>query len=198
MRIPRFDISARVLHWSHAIIFIWLLITGIGIFLTPKSLLGDPLLKMVHLYASIPFILLPVIIFILSSVPAHEDIKELMSWTDDDIRWFKEFLIKNKAQASGKFNAGQKANFLATLFLITGLSLSGFVVWMKSMFSVDIVELNFLVHDFLAILSILLLTGHILFTLYYSESLRGIICGAVDVEWAREHYPDWIVRRNQK
>jgi len=171
-------------------------VTGIGIFLTPKSLLGDPLQKLVHLYASLPFILLPVIIFIFISALARKDIKELISWTDDDVRWLKEFLKNNKAQASGKFNTGQKANFLATLFIITGLSGSGFVVWMKSMFSVDFVELSFLIHDFLAILSILLLTGHLLFTLYYSESLRGIIYGTVDMEWAQEHYPNWIVRKN--
>ncbi len=194
MRIPRFDTSTRVLHWSHAIVFIWLLITGIGIFITPKSLLGDPLVKMVHLYASMPFILLPLLIYILSSTSTRNDIQELISWTYDDLRLFIEFLKKNKAHINGKFNAGQKANLFVTLLLITGLSLSGFVVWMKPMFSRSFVEFNFIVHDFFAILSILLLTGHIIITLYYSESLRGIIYGEVDAGWAQEHYPDWFLR----
>ncbi|MDO9099016.1 MAG: cytochrome b/b6 domain-containing protein [Candidatus Methanoperedens sp.] len=197
MRIFRFDIRTRALHWSHAIIFIWLLATGIGLFLTPKSLLGDPLIKMVHLYASLPFILLPITIYIFGSIRTRDDVKELMDWTQDDMRWFLEFLKKNKIHVAGKFNAGQKANFLVTLLLIAGLSLSGFVVWMKSMFSVDFVELNFIVHDFFAILSALLLTGHIVFTLYYSESLRGIIYGEVDAGWAQEHYPDWFLRKGR-
>ncbi len=186
MRVLRFDISARVLHWSHAAIFILLLITGIWIFLTPKSLLADPLIKMLHLYASLPFILLPVMVYALSSASTHNDIKELMSLTRDELKWFIGF---NKTHVKGKFNPGQKANFLATMLLMAGLSFSGFAVWMKSMFSRSFVEFNFVVHDFFAILSILLLTGHIVFTLYYSESLRGIIYGEVNAEYAGEHYP---------
>lgn len=197
MRIFRFDIRTRVLHWSHAIIFIWLLATGIDIFLTPKSLLGDPLIKMVHIYASLPFILLPITIYIFGSVCTRDDVKELISWNSDDMIWFIAFLKKNKTPVTGKFNGGQKANFLVTLMIIAGLSLSGFVVWMKSMFSVDFVELNFIVHDFFAILSILLLTGHIIFSIYYSESLRGIIYGEVDAGWAQEHYPDWFLRKGR-
>lgn len=196
MRILRFDFTARALHWSHAIIFIWLLATGIGIFLTPKSLLGDPLIKMAHLYASLPFVLLPAVLYIFGSARTRDDVKELISWNGDDMRWFIGFLKKNKTPVTGKFNAGQKANFLVTLMIIAGLSLSGFVVWMKSMFSVDFVELNFIVHDFFAILSALLLTGHIVFALYYSESLRGIIYGAVDAKWAQEYYPDWFRKKS--
>ncbi len=197
MRIFRFDIRARALHWTHAIIFIWLLITGIGIFLTPKSLLGDPLTKMLHLYASLPFIVLPAVLYIFGSSRTRDDVKELISWNGDDMRWFIGFLKNNKTSVKGKFNAGQKANFLLTLLLIAGLSLSGFVVWMKSMFSVDFVELNFIVHDSFVILAALLLTGHIVFALYYSESLRGIIYGEVDAKWAQEHYPGWFLRKGR-
>jgi formate dehydrogenase gamma subunit len=180
MRIVRFDLSARVLHWSHAIFFLWLLITGIHLFLTPKSLLGNPLIKMIHLYASIPFILAPAISYIAGSMNMHKDIKELTTFKSDEIKWFFEFF--KKTQVNNKFNAWQKMNFLATLLLISGLSLSGFVLWMKSMFSVDFVELNFLVHDFLAEFSILLISGHIIFAIYHSESIRGIIYGVVNEE----------------
>ncbi len=198
MRISRFDASTRTLHWCHAIIFIWLLVTGIGIFITPKSLLGDPPVKMVHLYAALPFVLLPTLIYTLSGTSTRKDIRELMSWSNLDIRWFVEFLKRNKANASGKFNGGQKANLLVTLLLISGLSLSGFVIWMKSWFSRSFVEFNFLAHDFFAILAIMLLAGHIIVALYYSESLRGIINGEVEANWAKEHYPEWFSRVSEK
>ena len=191
MKILRFDIFARLLHWSHAVIFIWLLITGIQLFFTPKSLLGDPFIRMIHLYASVPFILLPIMIYIAGSPSTRKDIKDLISWTDLDLRWFRDFFKKKKAVVIDKFNGGQKVNFMAALISITGLSFSGFVVWMKSMFSVDFVELNFMIHDFFAVFSFLLLFSHIVFSLYYSESLRGIIFGMVDEEWANEHYPAW-------
>lgn len=194
MRILRFDTASRALHWSHALIFILLLTTGAWIFLTPESLLGNPLIKMLHFYASLPFILLPFIIYLSSSTSNHNEIKELMSWTKDELEWFTGF---NKTHVKGKFNPGQKVNFLATVLLIAGLSFSGFAVWMKSMFSRSFVELNFMVHDFFAILSVLLLTGHVVVALYYRESLRGIIYGEVNAEYAEEHYPDWF-RQSQK
>ncbi len=188
----RFDISTRVLHWSHTITFIWLMTTGIWLFITPKSLLNDPLIKMVHIYASLPFILFPLIIYIVGSACTRNDVKELMEWGTEELRWFIELLKKDKTRVAGKFNAGQKTNFLATLLLIIGLSFSGFVVWMKSMFSRSFVELNFIVHDFFAIIALLLLSGHIIFTMYYSKSLRGIVFGEVDAGWAEEHYPNWF------
>lgn len=186
MRIVRFDLSARVLHWSHAVFFLWLLITGIHLFLTPKSLLGDPFIKMVHMYASIPFILIPAISYFSGSRYMRNDIHKLTSFKNDDITWF--FHLLNRTYFNSKFNPGQKANFLMTLLMIFGLSLSGFVVWMKSLFSVGFVELNFIVHDFLAELSLLLICGHIILALYHSESIRGIVYGDVDKNWANEHY----------
>ncbi len=189
MRILRFDTAARVFHWSHALVFIWLLVTGIALFLTTKSLLSDPFIRMAHLYASLPFILFPFISYLYGSI--RNDIRELTEWTDNDLNWFIGFLKKNKIDVKGKFNAGQKANFLMILLTVTGLSLTGFVVWMRSMFSRSFVELNFIVHDSLAILSIFLLTGHIILALYHSESLKSIIYGTVDAAWAKEHYPNW-------
>ncbi len=144
---------------------------------------------------SLPFILSPFIIFLRGSISARNDIKELMEWTYDDLNWFIGILKKNKAVPAGKFNAGQKANFLMILLIITGLSITGSVVWMKTMFSRSFVELNFAVHDSLAILSMLLLSGHIILAIYYRESLRSIIFGTVDAGWAKEHYPGWFMKK---
>lgn len=191
MRIPRFNKTTRILHWSHTIVFIWLLITGIQLFLTQKSLLGDPLIKMIHLYASPFLVLLPLVVYITGRKSARGDVNELMRLTGSDFRWFMDFIKGHRSPDIGKFNGGQKMNFLGAVLLITGFSFSGYVIWMKSMFSVDFVEFNFLLHDFLTVLALLILAGHIIFTLYYSESLRGIIYGTVDEKWAQEHYPKW-------
>ncbi|NJD76906.1 MAG: hypothetical protein FIB08_07410 [Candidatus Methanoperedens sp.] len=197
MKISRFDISSRILHWSHALVFFWLLVTGIALFLTPKSLLGDPFIKMVHLYASLPFVIVPLIIYLRGGISTRNDIRELMGWTRDDINWFMGLLKKNKTDVKGKFNGGQKANFLLVLLLISGFVFTGFVVWMKSMFTRGFVELNFIIHDSLAILSILLLSGHIILALHYIESMKSIIYGESDAVWAEEHYPDWFLKEKR-
>jgi formate dehydrogenase subunit gamma len=197
LKILRFDITSRILHWSHALVFFWLLITGATLFLTSKSLLNNPFIRLAHLYASLPFILIPLIIFFRGNVPAQNDVKELMEWTNDDINWFTGLFKKNKADVKGKFNGGQKANFLVILLLITGFILTGFVIWMKSMFSRSFVELNFIIHDSLAIMSLLLLSGHIVLALYYSESLKSIIFGKIDAAWAKEHFPNWFLKEKE-
>jgi len=118
MRILRFDIRSRFLHWSHAVFFIWLLITGISLFLTSKSLLGNPLLKIAHVYASLLFILVPILIYIFSGQKNRDDIRDLKSWAGEDLKWFIEILKNNKTHVADKFNGGQKANFFLTLLLI--------------------------------------------------------------------------------
>jgi len=107
---------------------------------------------------------MPAISYISGSLYMRKDIKDLTSFKSDEIKWFFEF-FKN-THINNKFNPGQKVNFLVTLILITGLSLSGFVIWMKSIFNVSFVELNFRAHDFLVELSIIMISGH-------------------------EHYPKW-------
>lgn len=194
LKILRFDITSRILHWSHALVFFWLLITGMALFFTSKSLLNDPFIRLAHLYASLPFILIPIIIFFHGNVSARNDVKELMEWTNDDINWFMGLFKKNKADVKGKFNGGQKANFLVILLLITGFILTGFVIWMKSMFSRSFVELNFIIHDSFAIMSLLLLSGHIALALYFGESLKSIIFGKIDAAWAKEHFPNWFLK----
>lgn len=197
MRIPRFDTSARTLHWSHAAVFTWLLATGIRISFTSSSLLGDPPIRKAHLYVSLFFVILPVMIYMTGSLQTRRDVKELISWDRGDAAWLMDILKGNKAAASGKFNAGQKVNFAATMLLLAGLSLSGSVIWIRSMFSVGFVEFNFLLHDLLAVLAVLLFAGHIALALYYGESLRGIIFGEVDEKWAKERYPEWSERQSR-
>lgn len=177
MKILRFDISSKILHWSHALVFFWLLITGIALFFTPKSILGDPLIKMVHLYASLPLVLFPIIIYLLGSESTRNDIKELIEWKRDDLVWLMELFKTDKTDIKGKFNGGMKANFMVVIFLIIGFIFTGFVVWMKSMFSRSFVEMNFIIHDSLTILAILVLAGHIMLALFHRESLKCIVYG---------------------
>jgi formate dehydrogenase gamma subunit len=197
VKISRFDVSARALHFTHAMIFIWLMITGVQLFLTQSSLLADPLIRKIHLYASLPFVLLPALIYVSGSPMLRRDMKELASWTNEDLKWLIEFLATKKGYVKGKFNGGQKANFLVSLILITGLAFSGLVVWMKSMFSISFVELNFIIHDFLAVIAIMVFSGHILYSFYQSESLHGIIFGSVSEEWAQKHYPQWSHKKER-
>ncbi len=128
----------------------------------------------------------------------RNDVKELMEWGREDLFWFIELFKKNGVEVPGKFNGGQKGNFLLILLLITGLFLSGSVIWMRSMFSRSLVEFTFIVHDSLAMLSIILLTGHIILALYNIESLAAIVYGTVDTLWAEKHYPKWLLRNKSR
>jgi hypothetical protein len=49
-------------------------------------------------------------------------VKEFMTWTNYDVRWINDYLRLKKKFVFGKFDAGEKADFFGTVFLITGLS----------------------------------------------------------------------------
>ena len=47
------------------------------------------------------------------------------------------------------------------------------------------------VHDWTAIITWVVVSGHILFALNDTESLRGMLTGRVSRAWARDHHPRW-------
>jgi len=50
-------------------------------------------------------------------------------------------------------------------------------------------------HDGLMWISLVLLAGHLYLSLIYPRtrhSLRGIVRGDVELQWAREHHPKWV------
>jgi formate dehydrogenase gamma subunit len=126
-----------------------------------------------------------------------QNLRQVWSWTWDDVRWLcligpASVSRKITLPWQGKFNAGEKINFMVLsstypIYLCTGL-----LIWFDTS-----PYLSWLVHFSLAAaVATPLLLGHIFMATVNPDTrpgLRGMITGFVDREWARHHYHLWYV-----
>jgi formate dehydrogenase subunit gamma len=178
--VERFDAAERAGHWTHAIIYLLLLITGLTLFFQRlgSTIPGERIPHLAHIILGVAFIAAPPIIFIIGSARGLlQDFNRVLSWRD---KKFREF---------------QKMHFALTFVSLFGFAITGFIMWMKDTLPRDLVEMNTAFHDFLVIITVPVFLFHIFFTTFYPKTrkaLQGMITGYVDAEWAKEFYPGWI------
>ncbi|MBT4761412.1 MAG: hypothetical protein HOO06_06915 [Bdellovibrionaceae bacterium] len=143
------------------------------------------------------FFLPPIVIFVYhGDISLHfNNIKQAWIWTFKDIKWLALIglatINKNiKLPKQGKFNAGEKINFMFLLgsypfYIITGVM----------MIVSDVNFFAYIAHVAMAFVAAPLLFGHIYMAVINPDSrkgLKGMISGYVDKEWARHHYENWF------
>jgi len=199
-RIERFTPFERATHWSNAIAFVTLALSGIVMafgkfFLLP--VLGSSLfgwlayaLKTVHNFVGPLFVvttLFMIFTFIRSNWPRAED-----------VAWLRHGggLFGGKEPASHRFNAGEKAVFwggvlvLGSIVIGSGLFLDqllpGFVYTRGEM------QVAHMVHAAATLLMIAMIMAHIYIgTLGMTGAYKAMREGYVDETWAREHHRLW-------
>jgi formate dehydrogenase subunit gamma len=95
-----------------------------------------------------------------------------------------------RAPAVGRFNAGQKINFIAISALLAVLLISGIDTIVVGTHG----NLVFGVHKLATIAAGVLVAGHLYMALVNPgtrPALRGVVTGKVDRDWARAHHADW-------
>jgi len=200
--LARFDRVERAVHWTNAILFAVLVVTGAALYFTPLiALVGRrELVERIHLYAGIA---LPVpLILALSGSWGHalrRDIRRFNRWSSADRRWLG-VMFQPQPQRSytrtrlrtGKFNAGQKLNaaFVAgggLVMLATGLLLRWYLPFPLSWRA----GATF-VHNWLALLFVIAIAGHILMALSDRQALKSMFFGRISRTWAARHAPAWL------
>ncbi|MEJ8856183.1 formate dehydrogenase subunit gamma [Variovorax robiniae] len=199
-KIERFTPFERATHWSNAIAFVTLALSGIVMafgkfFLLPW--MGGALfgwltygLKNIHNFMGPLFVLTTVfmiVTFIRSNWPSAED------W-----RWFKKGggLFGGTEPPSHRFNAGEKVVFwggvlfLGSIVIGSGLYLDKLVpgvVYLRGN-----MQVAHMIHAAAALLMMALIMGHIyLGTLGMKGAFKAMRHGEVDETWAREHHKLW-------
>jgi len=196
--IERFSIVERIVHWSVAITFTTLAITGLVITFGKAALL--PLIgytlfswlailaKNVHNFVGpLLVVLLPIMIVLFF----RENIFRAFDWY-----WLKKGggMLTGEHVPSGKANAGQKILFWIMVvacgltLIVTGLILDfpNFNQVRATMQAANVV------HMIAGLIAIVLLTGHIyLGTIGMKGAYRAMRTGYVDETWAREHHEYW-------
>ena len=192
--IVRYTAFERALHWTVAATFLYLALTGLGLF-TPKlawllDLLGGgqtarawhPIVGMVFVAAVLGQFAL-----------WFRDLR----LTGQDVAWLRKIRDyvagrDEKVPPSGRFNAGQKLLFRAQVLLAAVLLASGVPIWFPEEFSRGLRLWSLGIHSAGAVAAILSLVVHVHMSVFVTRgALRAMTEGKVTEDWARHHHAAW-------
>ncbi len=192
-RLDRFDATERALHWTNAALFGVLLVTAAILYVGPLSALVGRrgLVRQVHLVAGLA---VPVPLLVAWLGPRRSalraDWRALARWDADDRTWLRSF--GRRRTRTGKFHPGQKLNAAFTLGALTLLLGTGAVMHWFSLFRDDWRTGATFVHDWTAIVTTVVVAGHLRMAFADGDALRSMVRGWVPAEWARRHRPKWF------
>ncbi len=196
--ILRFTMLERWAHWSVAISFCILGVSGLVILFGKHILLPvigytlfawlTILMKNLHNFIGPLFILsivLMAIIYVRYNLPAK-----------GDLTWLARFggMFSGKEVPSGRFNAGEKGWFwLGVVVLGTVMSVSGLIMLFPNFDQVrTTMQQANIVHGAAGVIFMAMSFAHIyLGTIGMEGAYDGMRHGYVDEEWAREHHELW-------
>ncbi len=202
--LARFDKVERAVHWTNATLFAILVLTGAALYFTPLiALVGRrELVERIHLYAGIA-LPVPLIIALSGSwgQALRRDIRRFNRWSEADRRWlrvmFQEKPRRNHTRAqlrTGKFNAGQKLNAAFTVGGGLVMLASGLLLRWYRPFPLSWRAGATFVHNWLAVLFVVVITGHVLMALSDREALKAMLFGRISRVWAASSRPGVVGR----
>ena len=192
-RVVRFDLAERWLHWTNALLFLTLLVTGMSLYIGPVGGIDLPrhLVKDIHVAVGLA---LPVPLLLAYAgrwrAGLRRDVRRLARWSTDDRRWLFSWGRRGKA-TMGKFNAGQKLNAIFVAGCIPLMLASGSIMRFFQPFPDDWRTGATFVHDWTALTLLAVVVGHIAKALAEPVALRAMRRGTVPVDHVERHHPRW-------
>jgi formate dehydrogenase subunit gamma len=199
-RIERFTYFERAAHWSNAVAFVTLAVSGavmaFGKFVL-LPVMGGTLfgwltyaLKTAHNFAGPLFAVSLVIVFLTfvrDNLPAKGDLAWLAKGGG---------MLGTHEVPSHRFNAGEKVVFWGGVFLLGAIVVGAGLVLDKLIpgvvYSRSNMQIAHMIHAVAAVLMMALFLGHIyLGTIGTKGAFQGMRTGFVDDAWAREHHEHW-------
>lgn len=203
-RVERFSLAERLGHWTHALTFVGLLITGSGlVFYGVGRLLGAgglDIFRHIHRGLAYPFTFLTVaILFIGARRETLQWLKESTRWTREDIAFLQGFareffVLPAKLPPQGKYNAGQKLNSLITIGGSVLMVITGWMMVFADSFSLNALAWTHGLHAAGALTLGGVVLGHLYLGLFHPNSrasISGMIDGKVPARFAASHHANW-------
>ena len=197
-KIARFSLVERWVHWTTAISFVVLGLTGLIMLFGKFVLLPvigytlfawlSALSKNLHNFVA-PLFAVSLVIFILMFI--RDNLPKAY-----DFAWFAKMpgYFTGKHLPSGRFNAGEKAWFWAGVVILSlALVVTGAILLFPNFEQLrSTMQTASVVHWICALLVIAASLGHIyLGTIGVDGAYRAMRDGAVDETWAKEHHQYW-------
>lgn len=204
-QIQRFSSIERMAHWSMAISFVILAVSGLVLLFGKHVLLpviGHTLFswlavlaKNLHNFIGPLFLLSIVVSFFLF-------VKDNV-WKAEDAQWIAKAggLLSGEHVPSWRFNFGEKIMFwLGLVILGLTVSVSGLIMDFPNFGQVrDTMQTVNIIHAIGALLFVCLMLGHIyLGTIGMDGAYAAMRTGYVDETWAREHHELWYKQTKQQ
>jgi formate dehydrogenase subunit gamma len=189
--VRRFSRIERLLHWVNAFGFLFLLATGLILYLPSLSVLvaRRQLIQSLHFWAGVGWLGALGLVLAVGARRFMRTAHELESFDQDDLRW-----LCGKKAPQGRFNAGQKINAALTAAFTVLFGVSGLLLWFGEQDTRYRFASTVILHDGLMYVSLALLVGHLYLALIHPatrHALRGMTLGTVSEEWARRHHGKW-------
>ncbi len=204
--IMRFTPGERFVHWAHAVTFLLLLFTGLGvlsIFFQPAMNIfgGIQTTRVIHKVAAVVFC-----VSMLFGFTIGEGGRQLRSWFKesfafgrDDFGHAKNFPLEffgghKPYPPQGKFNGGEKINSMITILGMICIAASGFIIWLAPSLPMWLVQWAYPIHSGCALLLTALLIAHFYLGVLHPDSnqaLSGMFNGRIPRRFAYEHYQLW-------
>jgi len=198
--VPRFNIVERFIHWTTALSFLTLALSGLII------TFGRPLLiplighenftplanssKYLHNFSSVPFvfgILVMLVLWIKDNIP---------DW--DDLDWLRHgggMFSKHGSYhpEASRFNAGQKGIFWTVVLGGLAMAVTGYMLMTPFAFTgIGGMQILHVIHALLSAFMIAVIIAHIYIgTLGMEGAFDAMGRGEVDENWAIEHHRRW-------
>jgi formate dehydrogenase subunit gamma len=189
--VRRFSPVERLLHWINALGFLFLLATGLILFLPRLSVIVGrrQQIQTLHFWFGVGWLGALAAVVLLGGRRLLATAREIESFDGDDLRW-----LSGRPAPQGRFNAGQKINAALTAAFAILFGVSGVLLWVGERNTRFRFASTVILHDGLMYVSLALLLGHLYLTLIHPatrHSLRGMTLGTVNAEWARRHHAKW-------
>ena len=197
--IHRFSTTEQIVHWSVAISFVVLGISGLIMLFGKHVLLPvigytlfawlTALAKNLHNFVA-PFFMVAVLVMIVTFI--RDNLPKAY-----DFKWFAKapaFFLKGEHIPSGRFNAGEKAWFwIGVVVLSVVVSWTGLILLFPNFDQTRAtMQEAWIWHASAALLYVAISLGHIYMgTIGVEGSYQSMRTGYVDEVWAREHHEYW-------
>jgi formate dehydrogenase subunit gamma len=192
--IVRYSMAERILHWTVAITFIYLLLSGFALGYPRMAWLYDILgggqtVRFLHPIVGVVFSVGVVLMLILWMRDMVFNAKD-REWTRDLRSYVREGHTSVDVE---RFNAGQKGYFWFAFLTGVLLLISGLPLWFPTLMTAGWNQSARLLHHVLFLLTVGGFIIHVyMSTMMLPGTVPGMTTGRVTRAWAAWHHPNWF------
>ncbi|HEY49779.1 MAG TPA: hypothetical protein G4O13_07015 [Dehalococcoidia bacterium] len=194
--IERFRKRAIFHHWWIVLCSFLLAVTGLFMFmetLSPGAMGGYS--RIIHRFAALGFVAVPIIYFVLNPKTSLEWLKEAFTWNTDDIGWLQaapEYYFggpEENMPPQGRSNTGQKLWMVVVIITGVVFVITGAVMMFSGVSGVAVI-----LHDIAFIAGGAMFLVHFFLAVFHprmSEAMRSMITGKASEDYVKSHHGKW-------